>query len=90
MDGLGIASIALSGGEPTLHPDYLTVIKMAARRGIYVATATNGWRFAELDELKKAVDAGLRYVEVSVDSASMKKHDRFRGVDGSWTRAVRT
>ncbi|MEM0153492.1 MAG: radical SAM protein [Ignisphaera sp.] len=90
LDGLGIASIALSGGEPTLHPDYLTVIKMAARRGIYVATATNGWRFAELDELKKAVDAGLRYVEVSVDSASMKKHDRFRGVDGSWTRAVRT
>ncbi len=90
LDELGVASIALSGGEPTIHPDYLVVVKAAAKRGMYVATATNGWKFAEFDELKKAVDAGLRYVEVSVDSVDMKKHDRFRGVDGSWARAIKT
>jgi radical SAM protein with 4Fe4S-binding SPASM domain len=89
FDDLGIAAIALSGGEPTLHPDYLAIVKAAARRGIYVATATNGWRFADLDELKKAVDAGLRYVEVSIDSAYMNRHDIFRGVEGSWIKAVK-
>lgn len=89
LDRSGVSAIALSGGEPTIHPDYLAVVRAAAKRGMYVATATNGWRFADLDELKKAVDAGLRYVEVSVDSAYMKRHDIFRGVEGSWARAVR-
>jgi len=89
FDDFGIAAIALSGGEPTIHPDYLAIVKAAARRGMYVATATNGWRFADLDELKKAVDVGLRYVEVSIDSAYMNRHDRFRGVDGSWIKAVK-
>ncbi len=89
LDRAGVASLALSGGEPTIHPDYLTIVKAAASRGMYVAIATNGWRFADMDELKKAVDAGLRYVEVSIDSANPRKHDEFRGVEGSWSRAVK-
>lgn len=89
LDEAGVAALALSGGEPTFDPDYLAVVKGAARRGLYVATATNGWRFADIDELKKAVEAGLRYVEISVDSANPKKHDGFRGVEGSWLRAVK-
>ncbi|MCI4436009.1 MAG: radical SAM protein [Ignisphaera sp.] len=89
LDKAGVAAVALSGGEPTIHPDYLTIVKALARREFYVATATNGWRFADFDELKKAVDAGLNYVEVSVDSANPRKHDEFRGVEGSWQRAVK-
>jgi len=89
LDRTGVASIALSGGEPTIHPDYLTIVKYAARRGFYVAVATSGWKYADIDELRKAVDSGLRYVEISVDSASPRKHDVFRGVEGSWSRAVK-
>ncbi|ADM28611.1 Radical SAM domain protein [Ignisphaera aggregans DSM 17230] len=89
LDKIGVAAVALSGGEPTIHPDYFTIVKALSSRGIYVATATNGWRFADLDELKKAVEAGLRYIEVSIDSAKPSKHDWFRGVDGSWKRAVK-
>ena len=89
LDRAGVAAIALSGGEPTIHPDYLTIVKALAKREFYVATATNGWRFADIDELKKAIDAGLNYVEVSVDSAHPRKHDDFRGVEGSWNRAVK-
>jgi len=89
LDQCGVASIALSGGEPTIHPDYLTIIKAGASRGMYMAVATNGWRFADIDELRKAKEAGLRYVEVSIDSANPRKHDTFRGVEGSWRRAVK-
>ncbi|HDI02226.1 MAG TPA: radical SAM protein [Ignisphaera sp.] len=89
LDRAGVAAIALSGGEPTIHPDYLTIIKDIASRGMYTAIATNGWRFADIDELKKAKEAGLRYVEVSIDSANPKKHDSFRGIEGSWSRAVK-
>ncbi len=89
LDRAGVAAIALSGGEPTIHPDFLTIVKAIADRGIYAAVATNGWRLADPKFFKKAIDAGLRYVEVSVDSADPKKHDEFRGVEGSWERAVK-
>jgi len=89
LDRASIASIALSGGEPTIHQDYLTIVKYAARRGFYVAVATSGWKYADIEELRKAVNTGLGYVEVSVDSANPSKHDVFRGIEGSWSRAVK-
>jgi len=89
LDRAGVAAIALSGGEPTIHPDFLTVVKAIASKGIYAAVATNGWRLADPDFFKKALDAGLRYIEVSVDSADPRKHDKFRGVEGSWERAIK-
>ncbi len=89
LDRAGVAMVALSGGEPTIHPDFLTIIHELSRRGIYTGVATNGWRFADIDFLAKAVKAGLNYVEVSVDSAKPHRHDWFRGVNGAWERAVK-
>ena len=89
LDKAGVAAVALSGGEPTIHPDFLRIVRELSSRGIYTAVATNGTRFADINFLKKAVDAGLRYVEVSLDSAKPEKHDRFRGVKGAWKLAVK-
>ena len=89
LDEAGVAAVALSGGEPTIHPHFLRVVEELAHRGIYVAVATNGWMFANRERLKAAVDKGLRYIEVSVDSAKPEVHDRFRGVPGAWSRAVK-
>ncbi len=89
LDRAGVAAVALSGGEPTIHPHFLRIVSELSSRGIYTAVATNGTRFANIDFLKKAVDAGLRYVEISLDSANPEKHDRFRGVKGAWKLAVK-
>ncbi len=89
LDESGVAAVALSGGEPTIHPHYFRVVKEMAERGIYVATATNGWLFANIETIKKAKSLGLRYVEVSIDSANPRKHDEFRGIPGSWEKAVK-
>lgn len=89
IDGMGIPVIALSGGEPTIHPDFLRVVEEGARRGIYMAVATNGIRFADEDFARRAIQAGLRYVEVSLDSVDSERHDRFRGVEGAWEGAVK-
>ena len=89
IDEMGIPVIALSGGEPTIHPDFLRIVEEGARRGIYMAVATNGIRFADEDFTQRAIRAGLRYVEVSLDSADPKKHDEFRGVKGAWEKAVK-
>ncbi|ADI31272.1 radical SAM/SPASM domain-containing protein [Staphylothermus hellenicus] len=89
LDRAGVAAIALSGGEPTIHPHFRRILYEIASRGMYAAVATNGWVFADIEKLKEAKKLGLRYVEVSVDSADPKKHDWFRGVQGSWERAVK-
>ncbi len=89
LDKAGVAAIALSGGEPAIHPDFYRIVSEISSRGIYAAVATNGWVFADIENLIKAKKAGLRYIEVSIDSADPKKHDWFRGVPGSWERAVK-
>ncbi len=89
LDEAGVAAVALSGGEPTIHPHFLRIVEELNRSGIYVAVATNGTRFAKREFLEKAVRAGVRYIEVSVDSANPDVHDRFRGVPGAWEKAVK-
>ncbi len=89
LDRAGVAAIALSGGEPTIHPHFLRIVKEISDRGIYPAVATNGWMFANKTFLEKAMKAGLRYMEVSVDSSDPRKHDEFRGRKGAWERAIK-
>ncbi|MFA4639836.1 radical SAM protein [Pyrococcus kukulkanii] len=89
LDKGGVAAVALSGGEPTIHPHFLRIVKELSSRGIHTSVATNGWTFAKKEELEKAIRAGIKYVEVSVDSAKPEKHDEFRGIPGAWEHAIK-
>lgn len=88
MADMGVAILAISGGEPLLSPHLLPVIRRSKERGMWTCVATNG---TLLDEalVRKLADAGVDYIEVSLDSASAERHDRFRGVDGSWHETVK-
>jgi len=89
LDRAGVAAVAFSGGEPTIHPHFPAALKAAADAGMYTALATNGLALADRGYARKLKELGLRYVEVSVASADPDKHDRFRGVEGAWERAIR-
>ena len=89
LDKAGVPSLAFSGGEPTIHPHFIDMVYEAARRGMYVSVATNGMRFADIKFAEQVKKSGLRYVEVSIDSADPKKHDEFRGIAGCWEKAVK-
>jgi cyclic pyranopterin phosphate synthase len=71
---IGVRSIRLTGGEPLIRRDLPKLVrKLAAIDGITdIALSTNGMMLAEqIDEL---VDAGLRRVNVSLDTL---REDRF-------------
>ncbi|MDI9624089.1 MAG: radical SAM protein [Methanothermobacter sp.] len=85
----GVTSLAFSGGEPSIHPNILDYISHARERGLYVAMATNGYILADEGRCQKFVDAGLQFVQVSIDSLNPNVHDTFRGVKGSWKRACK-
>ncbi len=91
VDQLGesyVAMLALAGGEPTISGDFLPVLRRAGSYGMHLSVATNGVTMT--DRLAgEMADAGVRYVEVSLDSVDPARHDAFRGVGGMWERAVR-
>jgi uncharacterized radical SAM superfamily Fe-S cluster-containing enzyme len=63
------AAVQFSGGEPTIYPRFVDVIKKARELGVsQIQAATNGIRFAKEPEfLKQAVDAGLNTIYLQFD-----------------------
>ncbi|MFX0044439.1 MAG: radical SAM protein [Candidatus Hermodarchaeota archaeon] len=88
LSDAGIVFLAFSGGEPSLRPDILTLIRQAAEKGIYVAMATNGTTLSRAGTIKKFKEAGLKFVQISLDGASEATHDDFRGVAGAFRKTV--
>ena len=84
----GVVFLAFSGGEPTVRPDILTLIHRAAERGMYVAVATNGISFSNSDRVRLFKDAGMKFVQISIDGANPETHDEFRGVTGAFEKTV--
>lgn len=84
----GVTSIAFSGGEPTTDPKIKSHIKNASDLGMYPAMATNGYSLSNKNRCNKYVDSGLQFVQISIDGLNPETHDRFRGVDGAWDRAI--
>jgi radical SAM protein with 4Fe4S-binding SPASM domain len=85
----GVTSLAFSGGEPGIHPGIIEYISRSHEKGMYTAMATNGYIFSDSKLCSKFVDAGLQFVQISIDSMRPEVHDRFRGVNGSWERACK-
>ena len=90
VDQMGAAHmpmLAFSGGEPTISPDLLPVLRRAKTYGMHTTLATNGTALTEKLAGELAA-AGLRYVEISLDSVKAERHDAFRGAPGLWEKTV--
>ncbi|MCX8204060.1 MAG: radical SAM protein [Candidatus Nezhaarchaeota archaeon] len=84
---LGVATIAFSGGEPLLRPDFFEIIKATRDQGIFPAVATNGTLITK-EAAKRLKEAGVGFVQISLDGASPATHDSFRGMEGAFERAL--
>ncbi len=80
---LGGESVAFSGGEPLLHPDWERSVRRAHSLGLRVTVVTNGVRLRERP-LEALLEAQAT-IAVSVDGAEADSHDAMRGA-GSFRR----
>ncbi len=87
LDKAGVVAVALSGGEPTLREDFLEIASYIHRKGMYVSVASNGTLITK-EFAKRMKDAGVGYIEISLDHTNPEIHDEFRGVKGAWKRTV--
>jgi radical SAM protein with 4Fe4S-binding SPASM domain len=79
--------LILSGGEPLLRSDIYELIRYGTDKGLRMGLGSNG---SLIDEAvaKNLKNAGVKTVSISLDSCTPERHDDFRGVKGSWQRAV--
>jgi AdoMet-dependent heme synthase len=79
--------LILSGGEPLLRKDVYELVRYGTEKGLRMGLGSNGC----LIDARVAHDlkeAGIKTVSISLDSNVAAQHDEFRGVAGSWEKAL--
>lgn len=73
-------AVQFSGGEPTLHPRFLDILKKAKELGFsHVQLATNGLNFLDLEFVKKCEKAGLHQIYLQFDGFDDEAYKQTRG-----------
>lgn len=87
----GARRVILSGGEPTIHPRFVEIIKLAKKIGYeHVQAITNGLKLSDQKFFDSAVKAGLNEVTVSIHGHTSILHDKLVGVKGAFVKALKT
>jgi MoaA/NifB/PqqE/SkfB family radical SAM enzyme len=78
----------LIGGEPTIHPELLTVLEMLTDAGLSRrhVVMTNGLKLADPTFLGALIDRGVATLHVSVDTDDEAVHDRIARSHGQFQK----
>ncbi len=82
-------AIQFTGGEPTIHGDFLKIISTARDMGFsHIQIATNGIRLAELDFARAALAAGLHTLYLQFDGVGEEPYRTTRNYPGIWQKKL--
>jgi len=86
---LPCTAIQFTGGEPTIHPDFLRLLAKAREMGFsHIQLATNGIRMADADFAAAAADAGLHTLYLQFDGVGEEAHRQTRNYPGIWEKKL--
>ncbi|MCW5980622.1 MAG: radical SAM protein [Bryobacteraceae bacterium] len=85
---LGFTKLGFTGGDPTLHPEFRTAIRMTAEAGYRYGVVTNGWTFPAIYTIFQEHRMELSGITFSLDGGSEGTHDSIRGT-GSFRKVLR-
>ncbi len=79
-------AVQFSGGEPTIHPRFLDILKAGRSMGFsHLQIASNGIRIAKDPEFaEKCKEAGLYTVYLQFDGTTDEVYKKTRGLAGLW------
>jgi 7,8-dihydro-6-hydroxymethylpterin dimethyltransferase len=79
-------AVQFSGGEPTLHPRFLDILKAGRSMGFtHLQIASNGIRMAkDLEFVRQAKESGLYTMYLQFDGTDDEVYKKTRGLSGLW------
>ena len=84
----GVKMLILDGGEPLLREDFFDLAHYASIKWLRVVVGSNGTLINE-EVAMKMRKAGVQAVAISIDGASAESHDKFRGEEGAFEKAIK-
>jgi uncharacterized radical SAM superfamily Fe-S cluster-containing enzyme len=81
--------VQFSGGEPTIHPRFLDILRLAREMGFsHTQIATNGIKFTNLEFAQQAKEAGLHTLYLQFDGVCDDVYRRTRG-ESLWEKKLK-
>jgi hypothetical protein len=78
-------AVQFTGGEPTIHPDFLRIVSAATEMGFsHIQIATNGLTLARPGFAERAAEAGLHTLYLQFDGVGEAPHRQTRNHPGIW------
>ncbi len=85
----GATRLILSGGEPTIHPNFVDFVRLGSQSGYSkIQTVTNGRLFSYGTFLQRSLDAGLSEITFSLHGPNARVHDALVGTRGAFDEEI--
>ncbi len=81
--------VVLTGGDPLKHPFVFDILEKAQDMGIGMSLSPSATKNLTEKLFKKIKDLGVQAISLSLDGATAKTHDAFRGVPGCFDDTMR-
>jgi len=82
-------AIQFTGGEPTIHPDFLRIVEIAGEMGFsHIQIATNGIRLADPEFADRCFQAGLHTLYLQFDGVGEEAYRATRNFPGIWEKKL--
>ena len=83
----GCNKIILTGGEPSIHPHFVDILREISKYRVYVQILTNGTAWS--DDLIDKATPFIDEVQISIDGFDEDSNSRIRGT-GNFSKAMRS
>jgi len=89
MASRGCGEVVLTGGEPTIHRDFLEIVRFAKKLGfILIQLQTNGRMLYYKKLCQEAIEAGVNSFVIALEGHCSRLHDYITTSEGSFNQAV--
>jgi radical SAM protein with 4Fe4S-binding SPASM domain len=88
LSQIGVFILTFTGGEPTLREDLPELLHYAQAKGMVTGLITNGRKLKDKEYVKTLEEAGLDFVQITLESHKPKIHDLMTAAKGSWKETV--
>jgi radical SAM protein with 4Fe4S-binding SPASM domain len=80
--------LVLTGGDPFQRPDIAELVSYATSLGLVVSVTPSATPLVTRSAIVRLKKAGVRSLAFSVDGSNASRHDRIRGIEGTFDRTI--